>query len=148
MRTSRKIVSQSTMKIMNICRKKAGCLIPCFLCLCASGRGRGRGSRADPTPPTRHPDTPTRKGRCRGCNPMQADAKGEKPMQADARGCKRKSKEAGGRGSGQGAKGALTSPKGAKSKDIGAISVVSCCVVVFCANAFLRFWLGCAPLPL
>ena len=148
--------------IHQLYEKKAWFSIPCFLCLCASGRGRCRGSRADPTPPTRHPrpdtpdptpptrhpDTPTRKGRCRGCNPMQADAKGEKPMQADARGCKRKSKEVGGRGSGQGAKGALTSPKGAKSKDIGAFSVVSCCVVVYCANAFLRFWLSCAPLPL
>ena len=128
-----------------------------FVCAHRAGGRAGR----EPTPrpdtptrhprpdtPTRHPDPPTRKGRCRGCNPMQADAKGEKPMQADARGCKRKSKEAGGRGSGQGAKGALTSPKGAKGQSLGGFSVVSCCGVCFSAKALLRLWLGCAPLPL
>ena len=83
-----------------------------------------------PDTPTRHPDPPTRKGRCRGCNPMQGDARGEKPMQGDAKGCKRKSKEVGGKGSGQGARGSLTSPKGAKGKSLGGFSVVFLSVVV------------------
>ena len=149
----------------NRCRvneKKAELLTPCFLCLRAMGKGEGRGRAATPSRPTApsrpdHPTRPTdpitrpdptRKGRCRGCNPMQADAKGEKPMQADARGCKRKSKEVGGKGEGQGARGSLPSPKGAKGKSLGGLSVVSCCCVFLCAKALLRLWLGCSPLPL
>ena len=110
--------------IKNVTERKHGFRYHAFFVFAHRGGGVSGG---EPTPrpdtqtrhprpdtQTRHPDTPTRKGRCRGCNPMQADAKGEKPMQADARGCKRKSKEARGRGEGQGAKGALTSPKGAK----------------------------------
>ena len=139
-------------------KRKQGFRYPAFF-VCAHRGGAGAGGEPTPRPdtptrhprpdtPTRHPDPPTRKGRCRGCNPMQGDARGEKPMQGDAKGCKRKSKEARGRGSGQGAKGALTSPKGAKGKSLGGFSVVSCYVVAFCAKALLRFWLSCAPLPL
>ena len=110
-------------------KRKQGFRYPAFF-VCAHQGGGGAGGAE----PTRHPrpDTPdpTRKGRCRGCNPMQADAKGEKPMQADARGCKRKSKEVGGKGSGQGARGALTSPKGAKGQSLGGFSVVFLSVVV------------------
>lgn len=101
-----------------------------------------------PDTPTRPPDPPTQKGRFGVCKRMQGDAKGEKPMQADARGCKRKSKKAGGKGEGQGARGSLPSPKGAKGKSLGGFSVVFLSVVVFSAKALLRFWLGCSPLPL
>ena len=47
-------------------RKKAGFLIPCFLCLWAGAGGMGRGRAdtptrpPDPTPQTRHPDPTTR----------------------------------------------------------------------------------------
>jgi len=139
-------------------KRKQGFRYPAFF-VCHRAGGAGAGG-AEPTrpdtprpdtprhPPTRHPDTPTPRGKLGGCKRMQADAKGEKPMQADARGCKRKSKEVGGKESGQGAKRALTSPKGAKGRSLGGFSVVSCCCVCFSAKALLRLWLGCALLPL
>ena len=88
--------------IHQLYEKKAGFSIPCFLCLCASGRGRGRGSRADPTPPTRHPRPDTQ----REMSGLQSDASGCKGGKAYASGCKgMQAKKQGGRGKGGGARG-------------------------------------------
>ena len=116
-------------------RKKARCLIPCFLCLRARAEGEGRGradpptrptdpSRPDPptrpTDPTTRPD-PTPKGRCRRCKRMQAECEGKAQPECEGNAsgmraeCNRKSKGGEGRGEGSKGQGGATEPKAQKS---------------------------------
>ena len=98
--------------IHQLCRKKAGFSIPCFLCLCARCQGRARGSAPDPTrhPDPRHPDptpdpTPRHPDPKRKVRGLQADARGCKGGKAYASGCKgMQAKKQGGRGQGGGAR--------------------------------------------
>ena len=93
--------------------KKAGFLIPRFICLWARGKGKGRPTdpthRPDPTTrpaQTHRPDHPTRPDPQRQARGLQADASGCKGGKADASGCKRmQAIKQGGKGKGGGARG-------------------------------------------
>ena len=123
-------------------RKKAGFLIPCFLCLWAGAGGMGRGRAdtptrpPDPTPQTRHPDPTTRPPDTpRQVQKMQADASRCKGMQADASDKARRQGE-GGRGKGQGGRCPRQRAQKEKALARAAWSHVVACVLaprLFCA---------------
>lgn len=70
--------------------KKAGCLIPCFLCLGAGhrvqGLGAGQGEPSHPTP--RHPTPQAQRGHSSQGREQRDTGRAEKAHQAHANRCK------------------------------------------------------------